>query len=168
MSEALNKAFEEPSEKMGETRQRSAGLDQDTRQPRFIMEADVTPDKKTRKHAEDAAVDQAKHGDSYSAKRVYAGPKNLTSFGMTAEPPAFSRRDEVLVDKDAEAPKPHVPPVEVRMLQPAPGGQMPGHSLCSDEDRLSPIVFFWGASERQKHVPAELKTSLQLCGEVVV
>ena len=44
-------------EKTRETRQRLAGLEQDARQPRLAMEADVASDKKTRKRTEDAAAD---------------------------------------------------------------------------------------------------------------
>ena len=70
------------------------------------MEADVTADKKNRKHTKGAAaVVQANDDDSCSAKRVQAGPTSSTSFGMKAEPPALPRRDDVLVDNGAAAPK---------------------------------------------------------------
>ena len=78
----------------------------------------------THKRTEDAAADQAKRGDSCSAKRVDAGPTGLTSFGMAAEPPALLRKDEVLVDKGAEAPKPCLSIVEIRTLI-ATGGLLP-------------------------------------------
>ena len=38
-----------------------------------------------------------------SAKRVDAGPMSTTSYDMTAEPPTFSGKDDVLVDKGAIA-----------------------------------------------------------------
>ena len=42
----------------------------------------MATDTETRKRTEDAAADQAKHGDSCSAKRVDAGPPMcMTSFG---------------------------------------------------------------------------------------
>ena len=51
MSEALDKAFNEPTEKMRETRQRSAGPEQDAWQPRLATEADVPTGTKTRNRA---------------------------------------------------------------------------------------------------------------------
>ena len=76
------------------------------------MEGDVTSDTEPRKRAEGAVADQAKHGDSCFAKRVYAGSTSSNSFGIKAEFLALPRRDDFLVDKGAEAPKPHLPPVE--------------------------------------------------------
>ena len=116
--------LDELMENIRETRQRLAGLELEAWQPRLAMEADVPTDKKTRKRAEDAAANQAKHGDSCSAKRVDAGPTSSTSFSMTAEPPALPQRDDVLVDKGAEAPKPCLSPVEIRTLT-AAGGLLP-------------------------------------------
>ena len=91
MSEALDKAFDkqfrlnaEYFKEMRATDQRLAGLEHVARQPRLATEADVPSDKKTRKRAEDAASDQAKHGDSCSAKRAHAGLTSLTSFGKIA------------------------------------------------------------------------------------
>ena len=55
---------DELTEKMRAVRQRLAGLEQDARHPRLATEADVPTDTKTRKRTEDAAADQAKHGDS--------------------------------------------------------------------------------------------------------
>ena len=72
--------------------QRLTSLGQDAWQPLLAMEADVTTDKKTRERtAGAAAAVQVKHGDSYSAKRVQAGPTSSTGFGMKAEPPALPR-----------------------------------------------------------------------------
>ena len=89
------------------------------------MEADVKPDTKTHKRMEDAAADRVKHGDSSSAKkRVDAGPTSLTSFGMIAEPPALPCWDGALVDKNAEAPKPCLLPVEMR-TPPGAAGLLP-------------------------------------------
>ncbi|CAM9461205.1 unnamed protein product, partial [Ascophyllum nodosum] len=71
--------------------QRLASLEQDARQPRLAMEADVPADKKTRERTEGAAkAVQAMHGDSFSANRVQAGPNTTsTSFGVKAKPPAL-------------------------------------------------------------------------------
>ena len=105
--------FEELTEKMRATKQRSASLEQDARQPRLAKEADVMADKKTRKRMEDAtAAVQAKHEDRYSTKRVHAGPTSSTSFGMKAELPALPRWDDVLVDKGAVASKLCLSPAE--------------------------------------------------------
>ena len=60
-----------------------------------------------------AAAVQAKHGDSCLANRVQSGPTTSTSFGMKAEPPTLPRRDDVLIDKGAAAPKPWLSPVEM-------------------------------------------------------
>ena len=102
---------------MRDTKQRLEGLEQDARQPRLAIKADVPPDAKTRGRTEGAAAAvQAKHGDSCSAKRVQAGPTSSTTFGMKAEPPALSRSDDILVDIGAAAPKPCLSPVEMRTL----------------------------------------------------
>ena len=68
MSEALSKACDEPTKKMRNTRQRSAGLEQEARQPRITKEVDVKPDTKTRKHMEDTAADRVICRDSSSAQ----------------------------------------------------------------------------------------------------
>ena len=107
--------FDELMKKTRATEQYSASLEQDARQPRLAMEADSIADKKTRKRTEGAAAAaQVNHGDSCSAKRVQAGPTSSTSFGMKAESPALPRRDDVLVDKGAAAPKLCLSPAERR------------------------------------------------------
>ena len=52
--------FDEFTEKMKETRQRSASLEQDARQPRLAMKANVTLDTKTRDSMGNVAADPAK------------------------------------------------------------------------------------------------------------
>ena len=136
MSEALDKAldkhFDESKKSMNRmsettakmlraTDQRLAGLENDVRQPHLTTETDIPTDKKTRKCAEDAATDQTKHEDRCSAKRVDTGPTRTTSFGMKAEPPAIPGRDDVLVDKGAEAPDSCHPPVKTCTLTAADG-----------------------------------------------
>ena len=59
MSEALDKAFDEPTEKIRESRQRLAGLEQNTQQRRLAMGTDVKTNTKTHKRAEDAAAGQS-------------------------------------------------------------------------------------------------------------
>ena len=117
MSEALDRAFDEPTENMRRANQRLVGLEQEAQQPCLAMEADVKPDTKNRKRTEGAtAAEQAKHRDSCFSKRVQAGPTSSTSFGMKAEPPAPPRKDDVLVDKGAAAPKPCLSSVKMRTL----------------------------------------------------
>ena len=109
----MGKALEEHAENMRKANQRLASLEQDARQPRLVMEADLTADLKTRKRTEGATPTvQAKHGDSCFTKRVQAGPTSFTRFGMKAETLALPRRDDVLVDLGAAAPKPCFSPVE--------------------------------------------------------
>ena len=115
-----DKKFDELNENTRETNQRFADPEHDARQLRLATEADVPTDKKTRKRAEDAAADQAKHGHSCSAKRIDTGSTSAINFGMESEPPALPR-NEVLVDKGAEDPKPRLSPVETRMLIAAGG-----------------------------------------------
>ena len=76
---------------------RLAGLEYDARQARSAMKTDGLADTKTRECTEGAATAiQAMHGDSFSANRVQAGPETTsTSFGVKAESPAFSCRDDV-------------------------------------------------------------------------
>ena len=119
-----------------------ADLELDAQQSRLATDADVPTDKKIRKGAEDAAADQAKHGDSCYAKRVHADPTSSTSFGMTAEPPVLSRRDDVLVNKGTEAPKRHFPLVEVRMLPSAAGGLLPTGTVSTVMRTIFTRLFF--------------------------
>ena len=113
---------------MRKTKQRLADLQHEAQQLRFATEADVEPNTKTRKRTESAAAaDRTKHGDSSSAW-VDDGLTSLTSFGMITEPFSLAPAECIgyaLVNKDAEAPKPHFPPVEVCMLSSAAGGLMP-------------------------------------------
>ena len=63
------------TENLRATDQRVASLEQDARQPRLAMEADVQADKKTRERAEGAAmVVKVMHGDSFCANRVGPDP----------------------------------------------------------------------------------------------
>ena len=126
---------------MKTTDQHLAGAEHDARQPRFATEADVATDKKTRKRAEDAAADQAKHGDSRSAKSVDNGPTSSTTFSMIARPPALPRSIDVLVDKGAAAPKPRLSSVEMRTLT-AAGGLLPTGTASTAIRTIFPRPFF--------------------------
>ena len=87
--------------------QRLASLEQNARQPRLAMEADVPADEKTRERTEGAAkAVQAMHGDSISANRVQASPKTTwASSGLKTEPPALLCKDDDLFENGATAPK---------------------------------------------------------------
>ena len=62
-------------------------------------------DKKTRERTEGTATAvQANSGSSFSAKRVQAGSKSSTFFGVKAEPPAFPCRNDVLIENGAAVP----------------------------------------------------------------
>ena len=121
------KIMDELVEEMRATEQRSASLEHDARQPRLTMEADVPSDTKTRERMEGAAaVVQAKHGDSCSAKRVQAGPTSSISFGddFTGLPALPCSRNDALVGNGAAAQKSCLSPVEMRTLT-AVGGLLP-------------------------------------------
>ena len=101
-------------EKTREINQRLAGLLHRVQQSRLAMEADVKPDSKIRKRAEDAAADRMMSGDS-SSSQVDPDPMCLASSSDDfTEPPVLPCRDDSLVNKGAEAPKPHLPAVEMR------------------------------------------------------
>ena len=111
--------------KTGQT-QRLAGLQHQAQQPRLTPEAeDVKIDTKTRKRTKGAAADDEKHGDISSA-RAENDPTSLINLGNIAEPPAPEKGiGEALVNEGAEAPKPYIPPVEVRMPSPAASSHVP-------------------------------------------
>ena len=133
MSEALDKvldkSFDESKknlDRMRETNdrmlratdQRSAGLEQDARQPCFTMETDVTSGNRTRKRTKDAAADRVIGGNS-SFAQINPNPMCLISFGNeSTEPPAFPCcRNDPIVDKGAAASKSCISPVEMRTLK---------------------------------------------------
>ena len=122
------------------TDQRLAGHEHDARQPRLATEVDVRPGTKTRKCAEDAAADQARHADSCSTKKIDDSTSS-TSFGMTAKPPALPRRKDVLGDKGAEAPKLCLSPMEIRALT-AAGGVLPAGTASTATRTIFPRTFF--------------------------
>ena len=109
------------------TKQRLESLEQDARQPRLAMEADVPADKKTRERTEGAAAAvQAMHGDSFSGNRVDPEPKSSTSFGDVSIGPLAlpcSRDDAVVGNSDA-APKSCLSLLEMRSPT-AAGGLLP-------------------------------------------
>ena len=89
------------------TNQRLMDPEQEDRQLHLATEeADVEPDKMTRKRTEGtSAADRVMNGNDSSA-RDDSGPTSWTSFGMITEPPASDKSiDDALVDKGAEASK---------------------------------------------------------------
>ena len=108
------------------TRQRFASLEQDTREPRLVMEADGPADTKTRGRTEGAATTAVKamRGDSFSANRVDPDLMCSTSFGVKAEPSAVACRDDVLVENGAAASKSCLSSLEMRSPT-AAGGLLP-------------------------------------------
>ena len=85
-----DRRLENLSDEMRRMDQRLASLEQDARQPRPAMEADVQADKKIRERTDGATeAVQAKHGDSFSPNRIDPDPIYSTSFGEKVEPPAL-------------------------------------------------------------------------------
>ena len=153
MKSHFNKQDETLGELMGktiETRHSLAGLEHEARQPRLAMEGDVEPDTKTHKRTEDAAADRVVNRDSSSARKIDNGSMSLTSFGMIAEPPALSCRDNALINKGDEAPKPCLPPVEMRTLK-AAGGLLPASTASTAMRTIFPrLLFFLSHGEETK------------------
>ncbi|CAM9218016.1 unnamed protein product, partial [Ascophyllum nodosum] len=136
------------------------GPEHRARQPRVATEADVKPDTKTYKRTEDAAADQAKHGDRCSAKRVDGGPTSLTNFVMITEPPALPCRDDVLVDIGDEAPKPCLSPVEMRALATASDLLLAGTTSTAMRTFFPRPHFFGAWVKRPRKGPAAQTTCL--------
>ena len=115
------------TEEMRATEQRPASLEQDARQPRLAMEADVPSNTKTRERTEGAAAAvRSKHGDSCSANQVDLDSMCLTSFGddSTGPPALPCSRDDALVGIGAAVPKSCLTPLEMRTPT-AAGGSLP-------------------------------------------
>ena len=156
---------------MRAARQRLAGLEQDARQPRLVTEVDVPTHTKTCKRAEDAAADQAKHGDSCFAKKVDPDLMYLTSFGDDfTKPPTLPRcRDDAMVNKGAEAPKPCRSPVETRTPTVA-SGLLPAGTASTAMRAIFPRpLFSWSPSEETKKSTSRTNNQLApLCGWRVI
>ena len=127
--------------------------------------ADVKP-YKTRKRTKNAAADQAKNGDSSSA-RVDDYPTCLTSFGVIAKP--FLKTPEkcigvALVNNGAEAPKAHLPPMEMRMLSSvAVGLSSTGPASAAMRVIFPPPLHSWTLGNKAKKEPAgQTSTSFSL------
>ena len=71
---------------------------------------------------------------------------------MIAEPPAPEEYNgDALVNNGAEAPKPHLPPMEVRMLSSVTGGLSPtGTASTAIRTILSPPPPSWSLGDKTK------------------
>ena len=96
----MDNYFDRLDDEMREMDQHLTRLKHGARQPRLAMEANGQASTKTRKRTEGAAIEvQAMRGDCFSARRVEPGPTtNSTSFGVKAEPPALSYREDSVVE----------------------------------------------------------------------
>ena len=137
--------------------QRLASLEQNARQPRLIMEADMPADKKTRERTERVTTAvQAKHRDSCSEKRAQAGPTCSIIFGVQAEPPALPCRDDVLFENGAVAPKLCILLLEMRTPT-AAGGLLPtDNSSTATRTTFHQLPLWFCPTEE-----INLKTSIQ-------
>ena len=152
LREIREKLDEFHDEMMGLFKQFSAGLEQfleqDARQRRYAIEADET-NTKTRERTENAAiVVQAMRGNSCTAaQKVQDGPKTLITFGVEAEPPDLSCRDNVLVEGGDAAPESCLPSLEMRSPT-AAGGLVPTDEVSTaTETTCNETLFRFYATE---------------------
>ena len=173
----IDKPFdhERLEDKENNTNQRLEDLRNEARQPRLTTEIDVKPDTKDCKRTMGAtAADQAKHGGSSSA-RVDDDPTRLASFGMIAESRLTTPEKcigDALVNKGTEGPKPHFPPVEVRMLSSVADGLMPAGTASTSTMTaiFSPPLFSWSLSKETKERTGRTKLNqlAPLCWRKVI
>ena len=161
MSEALEKSFDnfyrlntENLKEMRATRQRSASLEQDARQPRLTTEADVKPGTKTRKRTENAAAERVISEDS-SFAQVDPDLMCLTSFGddSTKYLALPCCRDDALIGKGAAVLNPCLSPVKMRTLT-AAGGLLPtGTVSTAMRTIVSRSLFSWSLGDQETYQP---------------
>ena len=137
-------------------------LEHKARQPRLAMKADGPADTKTRERTEGAATAiQAMRGDDFSARRVEPGPNtNSTSFGVKAEPPALSCRDNVVVESGDAASESYLPSLEMRSST-AAGGVVPaGEAFTATETTSNqPLLRFYATEEMNPEYDSKEKNS---------
>ena len=125
-------------------------VEYEARQPRLAIEADGPADTKTRERTEGAATAvQAMRGDGFSARQVEPGPNtNATSFGVKAEPPALSCRDDVVIESGVAASESCLPSLEMRSST-AAGGLVPTGeaSTASETTSNEPLLRFYETEE---------------------
>ena len=141
---------------------RVASLEQDARQSRLAMVADVPAATKTRERTEGAAkVVQAMHGYSFFAKRTQDGQKSSTTFVEKAKLPALPCRDGVVVENGAAAPKSCLSPLEIRSPTAADGLLPTGKfSTATWTTFDQPTLWFYLIEE------TNLRTSIRLVQQI--
>ena len=145
VSETWGEAFREHKKDLRRMDERLASLEQNARQPRFAMEADMPANNKTRERTEGATkAAQAMHGDSFPANKVQAGPTTSASFGVEAEHLALPCRDDVLAKNGAAAPKSCLSPWDMRTTT-ATGGLLPPAKPLKRQGPPSPSQIFGSA-----------------------
>ena len=156
-----DKALDDLTEKMRETRQRLAGLEQQTRQPRLATEADVKPDTKTRKRTEDTAADRVIIRDSSSAQ-VDPVPMCLISFDddSTDSLTFPCCRGDALADKGTAVPTPCLSPVEIRTLTTA-GSLLPAGTTSTATKTIShqPPLWFYSTKDMSSRTSIQYATT---------
>ena len=129
MKEAFDRWDKKLDEISDETRvmnQHVTSLEHGARQPRLAIEADGHANTETHERTEGAATAvQAMRRDSFTTEqKVQDGPKTSISFGMMAEPPDLSCRDDGSVEEGATSPESCLPSLEMRSST-AAGGLVP-------------------------------------------
>ena len=144
-----DRKLDELTENLRATDQSVASLEQDARQSRLAMEADVPADTKPRERTEGAAkAVQAMHGDSFSANRVDPDPMCSTNFDVEAEPPALPCGDDVSVENGAAAAKSFLSPLEMRTTTAAGGLLLTGKTSTSMRTTFNqPTLRFYSTEE---------------------
>ena len=141
--------------------QQLTSQEQDVRQPHLAMEADGSANTKTRERTEGAATAvQAIHGDSCTAQKVQDGLRTSTSFGVTAEPPAFLCRDDVLVEDGAAAPMSCLPSSEMRSPTAAGGLGPTGETSRATDTTVNEPLFQLYSAEEESSKKKSLWTSI--------
>ena len=140
-------------------------LEPGARQPRLAIEADGQADTDTRERTEGAATAiQAMRGDCFSARRVEPGPNtNSTSFGVKAEPPALSCRDDVAVECGTAASESRLPSLEMRLSTAAGGVAPTGEaSTASETTPNEPLLRFNETEEMNPEGDSKMEDSWTL------
>ena len=140
-------------------------LEYGARQQRLAMEADGQSNTKTRERMEGAATAaRAMRGDCFSARRVETGPNtNSTSFGVKAEPPALSCRDDVVAECGTAASESCLPSLEMRSST-AAGGLVPTGeaSTASETTSNEPLLQFYETEEMDPEADWKMEDSWTL------
>ena len=149
-SDRWNRKLDEISDEARVVDQHVTSLEHGARQPRLAMEADGPANIKTRDRTEGAATArQVMREEDFSASRIKPGPNTIsTSFGEKDEPPAFPRRDDVVVESGNPA-RSCLPSLEMRLPTYA-GGLLPTGEASTATRTTSnePLLPFYATEER--------------------